>query len=193
MKRRWILCLAVLPLVAHAVSLVAAERSVGYRTLFALSGLVVVLVIFSLRTLLGAATGKPLLRYVALALLAAVVAFAANRNTYELIAEPQNAEWELVKNGLARLNFTKPTRLFIVLPALADRSTERVYADEFGSLSSDAEWTAKEMVAAALHERFKGKLPKGGSYTLEFGREPPLAGAYDKVIDLRKLKERRQP
>ena len=49
------------------------------------------------------------------------------------------------------------------------------------------------MVKAALHERFGTKLPKGGSYTFESGREVPAPQAYDLVIDMRRLKQRKSP
>ncbi len=190
-KHKWVWCLLLLPLLAHAVSLAAAERNIGYRTIFPLSGLVVVLVVHSLRTLAGAATGSMLPRYAAMALLAAGVAYTANRNAYQLVAEPQNNEWDVLRNGLVRGNFNKPTKVYAITPSVDDRSTERVYFDEFGSLSSDSDWTPKEMVKAALHERFQGKLPKGGSYTFASGREVPAPGDYDLVIDMRRLKERR--
>lgn len=190
LKRKWIWCLAILPILAHAVSLAAGERSIAYRTIFALSGLVVVLVVYSLRALATKASTKPLLRYAGLGLIAAGLALLANRNAYLLIAEPQGNEWEIVKGALQRANFTKPTRIYVITPSVDDRSTERVYFDEFGSLSSDSDWTPKEMVKDALHDRFPEKLPKGGSYTLVTSREVPEAGAYDVLIDLRKLKER---
>jgi hypothetical protein len=190
-RRKWLWCLAILPVLAHTASLLAAERSIAYRTLFALSGIVVVLVVYSLRALATAATGKPLLRYVGLALIAAGVAFMANRNAYELLAEPQNNEWELVRSALLRLNFTKPAKIFFVTPSVDDRSTTRVYFDEFGSFSSNSDWVSKEMVAAAVHERFQGKPPKGGSYTFASGPAVPAGKDYDLVIDMRKLKEKR--
>ncbi|SDS62245.1 hypothetical protein [Opitutus sp. GAS368] len=191
-KRKWLWCLVILPFFAHAVSLAAAERSIAYRTIFALSGLVVVLMVYSLRAMANAATGKPLLRYAGLALLAAAVAFMANRNAYQLLAEPQSNEWEIARGSLLRVNFTKPTKVFVITPSIEDRSTTRVYFDEFGSLSSSSDWAPKEMVAAAMHERFPIRLPTGGSYTLASGREAPAAKDYDLVIDLRKLKERRE-
>ncbi len=49
-KLRWLFCLLCLPFVAHAVSLAASSQAVGYRTVFGLSGLVLVLVVFALRS-----------------------------------------------------------------------------------------------------------------------------------------------
>jgi hypothetical protein len=68
-----------------------------------------------------------------------------------------------------------------------DRSTERLYADEFGSLSSDAEWAAEEMFNAAMRERFPTGMPKGARYTIDTGFVLSTLPV-DLVIDLRVLK-----
>jgi hypothetical protein len=45
------------------------------------------------------------------------------------------------------------------------------------------------MFKAAMRERFPEKLPKGAAYSIETGQAPPASpGAYDAVIDLRKLR-----
>jgi hypothetical protein len=190
LKRKWVWALIILPVVAHAVSLAAAERSTAYRVLFPLSGLVLVLTIYALRALANARGVKPWKHYLTLGLLAVGAAVVAERQAFQLIAESQGHEWDLVKGAVLRANFSKPVKVFFVTPTLDDRSTERVYRDEFGSLSSDSDWASKEMFKAALNQRFAGKLPKGGSYTFESGREAPVAGVYDLVIDMRKLKLR---
>jgi hypothetical protein len=70
-----------------------------------------------------------------------------------------------------------------------DRSTERAYADEYGTLTADADWAAKEMFKAAVRERFPGGLPGGAQYELFTGSGPPPAQySYDLVVDLRALK-----
>ncbi len=192
-KRKWVWCLVILPLVAHGVSLAAAERSAAYRVLFPLSGLVLVLTIYGLRVLATARGVKPLPHYITLGLLAAGAAVVAHRHAFRLIAEPQGHEWDMVKAAVLPVNFSKAVKVYIITPTIDDRSTERVYVDEFGSLSSDSDWVSKEMFKAALHERFGDKLPKGGSYTLASGREVPADNAYDLVIDLRELKQRMAP
>ena len=73
LSRKWLWCLLVLPLLAHAVSLAAAERSTGYRVLFPLSGVVLVYAIYGLRVLATARNVKPLAHYITLGLLAAQV------------------------------------------------------------------------------------------------------------------------
>jgi hypothetical protein len=51
-----------------------------------------------------------------------------------------------------------------------------MYADEYGSLTSHADWAAKEMFKAALRERFPDGLPEGTDYLLTTGFGPPPPG-----------------
>ncbi|MDI1337833.1 MAG: hypothetical protein PSU94_16755 [Lacunisphaera sp.] len=186
-KKKWLLCLIALPFLAHGVSLAAAERAIGYRTLFALSGLVLVLVMFTLRSLLNAGRLKPWMHHLALAVILAGAAFTANRNSFMLLAEPQGYEWDLVLAPVMRTTFKPGTKVYLITPTPADRSTSQSFADEFGSLSSDSDWAPKEMFNCAMRARFGHKLPKGISYTVALGRAVPAASDYDLVIDLRKL------
>jgi len=48
---RWLVCAVAFPFVAHGISLASSAWVNGYRTLFALAGLVVVLLVFGLRSL----------------------------------------------------------------------------------------------------------------------------------------------
>lgn len=192
--RRWLWCLVAIPLIAHSVSLAAAERSTAYRVLFPLSGLVLVYTIYSLRVLANARGVKPLAHYLTLGLLAAGAAVVAHRQAFMLLAEPQGHEWDLVRTAVLRANFSKAVKVYMITPTPDDRTTERVFQDEFGSLSSDSDWAPKEMFKAAINDRFPAsKLPKGGSYTFASGRDEPAPGAYDLVIDMRKLKQRKAP
>lgn len=190
-RKKWLLCLVVLPLLAHVVSLAAAERAIGYRTLWALSGLVLVLVMFALRSLLVAGRLKPWMHHAVLGVILAVAAWSAHRNTYTLLAVPQGHEWDLVLTPVMRTTFKAGTKVFIITPTLPDRSTTRMFSDEFGSLTSDSVWAPKEMFNDAMRQRFGPKLPKGISYTVNLGPEAPAGGQYDLVIDLRKLRNRR--
>jgi hypothetical protein len=187
-RRRWFLCLVALPLLASGIALVAAERSSTYRVLFAIGGLILVLVAYSFRTLVVGEKIRPWRHYPLLALIWGALALAAWHNSYNLIASPQGREWELMRNAVLRAAFTRPVRVYIVTPTAADRSTERIYGDEFGSVSSADPQVAREMFKAALRERFGEKLPKGGSYTVEAGATEPESGSHDLVIDLRKLR-----
>ncbi len=188
-RLRWLFCLLVLPFVAHAVSIAASSQAIGYRTMFSLSGLVLVLVVFALRSVVEVGRIRPRLQYGVFAALFVFAAWSAHRNAYTLIAEPQNREWELFQAAAQTLRLDADTDVYIVRPGIDDRSTEQIYDDEFGSLSSDADWASKEMFRAAMRERFPERLPPGAAFSIVTGAAPPASpGAYDSVIDLRMLR-----
>jgi hypothetical protein len=184
-SRKWVWCVVILPVLAHGVGLVTAERSAAYGLLFPLSGLVIVLVLHSLRVLTTARGISPLLHYIALGLLAAGAALVASRNTFVHVAAPQGRDWDLVKSMVLRANFTKPTSVFVITPAAGQAAERHPYGDNTGLLPGGSDLWTVEMLKAALHERFGKKLPKGGSYTVETGHERPDNKTYDVVIDLR--------
>ena len=186
-KRRWRYCLIALPLVASGITLLAVDRSSTYRVLFAICGLVLVLVAFSFRVLVLGEKVRPWIHYPLLAGIWGALAFAAHHNSYRLLAEPQGREWDLVRSAVLRGAFNKEVRVFMVTPGETDRTTERVYGDEFGSLSSADPKVAEEMFKTALRERFGDRLPKGGSYKLAAGPQEPAADEVDLLIDLRRL------
>ncbi|HWA27623.1 MAG TPA: hypothetical protein VG734_18345 [Lacunisphaera sp.] len=187
-KRRWKVCLFAMPFVMHAISLAAAERFDGYRTLFALSGLFLVLVIYACHGLLADWKVKTKLEYPLIGLVFLTVAFAANRNTHVLLGMPQESEWEMMKNETLRANIKTALKVYVITPTLADRSTERIYRDEFGWVSSSDPKVAAEMFKAAVRQRFPGGLPKGASYTVAAGPAAPAVGTYDLVIDMRRVR-----
>jgi hypothetical protein len=188
----WVFCLLALPLVANAVTLVAATRAIGYRTIFALAGLVVVLVVCTLRSLrragrLGAATQQ-----VVLATTIGIAGVLACHNACTLMAQPQGHEWKLMRSGVERMPLRPDLKIYVIRPQLDDRSTARVFADELGSLSSDADWAVAEMFETALRELYPRGLPRGASYTLDSGFDAPASGAYDWIIDMRRLRSYRK-
>jgi len=188
-KARWLFCLLFLPFVAHAASLAASSQAIGYRTVFPLSGLVLVLVVFALRSVVAAGRLRRRLQHGVFGALLVVAAVSAQHNAYTLIAVPQNREWELIQTAAQTLRLDSDTDVYIIRPSIDDRSTERVFEDEFGSLSSDADWASKEMFKAAMRERFPESLPAGLAYSIETGPFPPTTPlAYDAVIDLRELR-----
>jgi len=188
-RLRWLFIALLLPFVAHSVSLAASSQAIGYRTLLPLSGVFLVLAAFGFRAVV-ARFGVP--RRAEAGVLVAFVgvcAFLAHRNTSTLIAEPQGREWQLVKAAASRLQLTDDARVYLIRPTSPDhRSTERLYADEFGSLTADADWAAKEMFKAAMRERYPSGLPPGTEYVLTTGFGPPPPVGYDVVGDLRELK-----
>jgi uncharacterized membrane protein len=185
--RKWKICLFALPFLAQGVSLVAAERAAGYRVLFALAGLVLVLAMYAIRTLLDGRKIKPRVLYSSYAVVALLLAFVAHRHSFLLVAEPQGTEWSLMKGAVLRANFIKPVRAYVITPTAEHRTTGRIYRDEFGALTSGTDRLAQEMFKAAVRTRFPDKLPKGGSYTVASGPTEPDANAYDLVVDMRKL------
>lgn len=185
---RWLVCVLVLPFVAHSVSLAASSQAVGYRTLLPLSGIVLALVVFALRGLIGRYRLRRATALGAFVALVAIAAGVARYQSFELMAVPQAREWQLVKSAVATLDFEEGTRIYVIRPSLGDRSTERVTADEFGSVSADAAWSAVEMVRAAVRQRFPAGVPGGARYTVTSSfYEPLFRSDFDLVIDLRVL------
>jgi hypothetical protein len=188
-RLRWLFVALLLPFVAHSVSLAASSQAIGYRTLLPLSGVFLVLAMFGLRSVAERSRGLRAAQAGVLAAVLVVAALLAQRNPLVLLAEPQGREWDLVRAAAERLQLGGDTSIYIIRPTTDDRSTERIYADEFGTLSADADWAAKEMFKAAMRERFPSGLPAGAKYELYTGFGlPPAQYSYDLVVDLRALK-----
>ncbi len=188
-RLRWLVIALLFPFVAHSVSLAASSQAIGYRTLLPLSGVFLVLLMFGVRA--AAARFRMPRTAVGAVFAAALVGLAvlAERNALKLIAEPQGREWQLVQAAANRVRLTNDTIVYLIRPSIDYRSTERVYADEYGSLSADADWASKEMFKAAMRERFPNGLPEGTSYSLFTGfGGPPAQYSYNLIADLRELK-----
>ena len=191
-RLKWWLSLSLLPLVAIGITIIAAERSTGYRTIFALSSLVVVLVFACLRRLPLEKDIEPRVRYTLMGVIVLFAAIMAAWNTSELLAKPQVREWNIVRDAVLKARFTEKTRFFLIQPGIEDRSTDLVHADEFGSLSTGSDWVPQEMFKAGLRIRFPKGVPKGYKYEFTQGREMPAEGSYDVLIDMRELKRWRE-
>ncbi|MDQ5979633.1 MAG: hypothetical protein QG602_2608 [Verrucomicrobiota bacterium] len=190
--RKWKICLFALPFIAQGISLMAAERVIGYRTQFALVGLTVVLLFFAIRTLMEGRKIKAKFVYAGYVLVLGLGGLAAERQAYLLIAESQGHEWSLMKGSVLRAGFNKAVKAYVITPSAEHRTTDRIYGDEFGSLTAMSELGAQEMFKAAVRARFPDKLPRGSSYTVESGAAEPADNAYDLVVDMRKLEELRK-
>jgi hypothetical protein len=190
---RWtaLFCLFALPFAAFAVNLAAALRVPSYRTTYALAGLVAVFVVYALHTLRTTGRIGRNAHHAALGVMLVCAGIAANRHAYTLIAEPQGWEWQIVRDAAAQAPANAAFKVYAIRPTIAERGTQRTFADEFGSLSSDTEWCVSEMFKSALRRRFASGRPAGFGYTLESGTNAPRASAYDVVIDLRKLRRHR--
>ena len=186
---RWLVAALFLPFVAHSVSLAASSQAIGYRTLLPLSGLFLVLTMFGLRALAARYRVPRTVEAGVLAGSLVVLALLAQRNPLTLIAEPQGHEWQLVQAAASRVRLNADTQIYLIRPTIDYRSTERVYADEYGTLSADADWAAKEMFKAAMRERFPSGLPENTAYTLWTGSgSPPAEYSYDLVVNLQELR-----
>jgi hypothetical protein len=186
-RRRWLFAALLLPFAAHSVSLAASSQAIGYRTLLPLSGLFLVLFVFGLRAIAARLRLPRAAEVAVLGVLIAVGAVLARHHSLTLIAQPQGNEWRLFQAAVNRLPPGRDTSVYITRPTNAYRSTQRIYADEYGSLSADAQWGAVEMFRAAVRQRFPRGLPEGTTYTLTTSLSPPIM-PYDLVLDLRELK-----
>ena len=122
----------------------------------------------------------------------AVIALAfccAQYHPYALIAVTQGNEWKLIVDGAERVRLSrdKPS-VFAVASTPADRSTESIYHDEFGSLSTNSEWVPKEMFKRAMHD-LRPDVPNIESrYRFATGPRLPAGQHYDVIIDLHRLR-----
>jgi hypothetical protein len=188
-RARWLVCALLLPFVAHGASLASAAWVNGYRTLFGLAGLVVVLLVFGVRSL--RVSGRMSLRtqHATLGAFVAIAALSAGYNAYTLLAAPQSREWTAMRDAADRIPVDIDTSVYIITPLLSERSTRRLFSDEFGSLSSDSDWVPKEMFKTAMRERLPDGLPAQCRFSLTSGHDvPDAASDFDAVIDLRRFK-----
>lgn len=183
----WLAGLVALPLFAFGVSLVAAERYATYRTILAMTAVLLCFMVASVNAL--TAHLHPRIRG---AIAGAVIAFAfacAQYHPYALIAVTQGNEWKLIIDGaeLVNLDAQKP-RIFAVASTPLDRSTESIYHDEFGSLSTNSEWVPREMFKRAMHD-LRPNVPNLDSrYYFASGPRLPPGQHYDVIIDLHGLR-----
>jgi hypothetical protein len=183
----WLSALLGLPVFACAVSFIASERYATYRTILAMTAVLLCFLVASTRALTESwgPTGRRLLA-------AAVISTAfltAQHHVYALIAVPQGNEWQLILAGAKQVHLdpTHP-RIFIIASAPADISTATIYHDEFGSLSSNSEWVPKEMFKRAMHDLHPEVSNLDARYDLALGPKLPADQRYDIVVDLHRLR-----
>jgi MFS family permease len=172
-------------LVAYCVSLLAAERWSTYRTIYPLTGVVLV---FAVSGLQRVAASRSAVVAGVLALLVVLGAVLARHQAYGLIAQPQMRELALLEQGARAIEPGKNQSVFVITPRPQDAAASLQYADEFGSLSTDSDWTPKEMLILLMRERFPGTPNVERGYRYTSNRMPPPAGRHEIVIDLRPLR-----
>jgi hypothetical protein len=189
----WLTGLLGLPLFACAVSLIASERYATYRTIYAMTAVLLCFLVASVRALTHGwgSRGRALLA----ASCISIAFFIAQHHVYALIAVPQGNEWDLIENGAMKVRIdSKPhadrprPRIFAIASTPADISTATIYHDEFGSLSSNSEWVPKEMFKRAMHDLHPGIVNLESRYEFATGVKLPAGQHYDVIIDMRKLR-----
>ncbi|RKH14881.1 hypothetical protein D7V97_01950 [Corallococcus sp. CA053C] len=184
---RWLLALVTLSAAAYSVSFLAGERWPTYRTLNALTG---VWAVFFAASLVNLGTVWP--RHgprLATLLLTAFVGFSAllaHEQSLELFALPQGRELALMEEGANLVVPAWKPRVFVLTAKQTDSSAPFRYLDEFGSVSVDSEWVAKEMLKALVKERFPREHDVSGLYRFAAGPVAPEPRSYDILIDMRR-------
>lgn len=182
------ICLGVLPVLVLVGMLFCGPGGLkGYRDAFALNGAVGIAVLAAWQTLRRPRKFKGWRQHSIMVIFLFIAALSAHWNVKTLIAEPQEKEWQLVRSGVARINFKPNTRIFLVTSSVDDRTTDRRYFDEFGSLSSRHASVLQEMFLAAVRDRFPAGLPSGATFDVTVGNKAPPEGRFDAVIDMHKL------
>jgi hypothetical protein len=184
----WLAGLLILPPFAFAVSMVASERYATYRTILAMTAVLLCFLVASVSVLTerwGANARRTMVAFVV-----SIAFFIAQHHAYALIAVPQGNEWQLIMAGAkhVRLDGVRP-RIFAIASAPADISTATIYHDEFGSLSSNSEWVPREMFKRAMHDLHPEIANLDSRYDFATGPTLPVDQRYDVIIDMHRLRQ----
>jgi hypothetical protein len=184
----WLAALLGLPMFACAVSLIASERYATYRTILAMTAVLLCFLVASIRALTESwgQSGRRMLAIVAVS----NAFFTAQHHVYALIAVPQGNEWQLIMAGAKHVHLEGAhPRIFAIASTPADISTTTIYHDEFGSLSTNSEWVPKEMFKRAMHD-LHPDIPKlDARYDFSSGPKLPVDQRFDVIIDLHRLRQ----
>jgi hypothetical protein len=184
----WSTALIGLPSFAFAVSMLASEHYATYRTILAMTAVLLCFLVASLRALTESwgPSGRRMLATVILS----IAFLTAQHHVYALIAVPQGNEWQLIMAGAkhVRLDGRHP-RIFVIASTPADISTATIYHDEFGSLSSNSEWVPVEMFKRAMHDLHPEIANLDARYDLSSGPKLPAGQSFDVIIDLHRLRQ----
>lgn len=173
LKQR-VLLLLVLPFLCYTPNLIVAESWASYRTLYALSTLMVLYLFCAIQGL-GAKLSLSNRAITLILFLAALLnLFCANRSVATYIAEPQAKELELVRYRLQNAESTKALKHLeeqvqppkgkgpfdmwkydkqTLLPNYEDVIAPAAFYDEFGRTSSSRPFVGKAMVHLLLREK----------------------------------------
>jgi hypothetical protein len=184
----WLTALVGLPAFACGVSLIASERYATYRTILAMTAVLLCFLVASVRALTESwgPNGRRMM-----AAMAVWIAFLiAQHHAYALIAVPQGNEWQLIVAGAKHVHLDgSHPRIYAITSTPADISTATIYHDEFGSLSSNSEWVPKEMFKRAMHDLHPEIANLDSRYEFSSGPALPVDQRYDVVINLHRLRQ----
>jgi hypothetical protein len=183
----WLSGLLGLPMFAFAVSMLASERYATYRTILAMTGVLLCFLVASVSALTERWSTNT--RRLTAMLAISLAFFTAQHHVYSLIAVPQGNEWQLIVAGAKKVHLdgARP-RIFAIASTPADISTATIYHDEFGSLSSNSEWVPREMFKRAMHDMHPDTANLESRYDFATGPALPQGQRYDVVIDLHQLR-----
>jgi hypothetical protein len=184
----WLGALMVLPTFACGVSLIASEHYATYRTILAMTAVLLCFLVASVAAMTEywSTSARRLL-----AALAVALAFlTAQHHAYALIAVPQGNEWQLIMAGAKHVRLDGPRqRIYAVASSPADISTATIYHDEFGSLSSNSEWVPREMFKRAMHDLHPEIQNLDARYDFATGPRVPEGQKFDVIIDMHRLRQ----
>jgi hypothetical protein len=185
----WAVTLSVLLMGAFTANLVSMQRWSTYRTIYALTGVLLVFFVLGLQTLVShLSKRREWLVPAVLGLIFLVGLPLARVQAYTLFALPQQEELALVEEGAKKLALLERATVFIIRPTIDHTCAPQRYSDEFGTLSTDSDWAPKEMLKLLLN----GQVPDlSKRYTIICGRSLPAGRSFSVVIDMRRLKQLR--
>jgi hypothetical protein len=189
----WAVSLVVLCISASAPILIASLRWSTYRTIYPLTGVCLVffvLGLFHLNEFFN--KGREWLVPTALAVMVALAAPVASLHAYTLFALPQQQELALIEDGVKRLQPKDQSTIFVIRPDTEDAPAPGFFSDEFGSLSTDSDWAAREMLKLVVRERFPYLRDLYKKVNFISGHRLPLRKSFDVVIDMRQLRNIRE-
>jgi len=174
---------AVLLATAYAVSFVAVERWPTYRTIWPLTGILLVAVVREVSQW-RIVVLRPVVGYAVAVLVVAAVGRSSAWNVEWLLARPQAAEWARVRESAVDFDPARREQVFLLLPHPADATAPIRHLDEFGSLSADGDWVAKEMFKQALHRQHPDVPHTASRFTSQTGYAVPRT-TVARVFDFR--------
>ena len=185
----WAVTLSALLMGAFTANLVSMQRWSTYRTIYALTGVLLVYFVLGLQALASyLPRRRDWLAPAVLGLIFLVGLPLARIQAYTLFALPQQEELALVEEGAKKLALLDRATVFIIRPTIDHTCAPQRYSDEFGTLSTDSDWAPKEMLKLLLN----GRVPDlSKRYTFICGRSLPAGRTFPVVIDMRRLKQHR--